>query len=560
MDADMHIASYSQLQLIQRQHLHRMQQQATQAPSQPRSLLLSPNNMNPWCSVGAPAHGTVGTFADLAASATLPNAATLAQRVGGRTDPLFNPQHTSNVYINGLPTFFTTQQLYDLCSEFGTIASVRTFDRLNTPEPSTYGFVLFAEVESARRCIIALRQYSDLHPSFAKTQKIPQPSADAQLNEAFEKRMERLSLFDSSNRLLAANSPQSIAARSAPITSSTPAEVDDSAWRARVSSAPVVLQGGPNGGRSKFANSRPALETVLEDPSAALEAQADVFIQGLPVQIQRPDLDALFAPHKILDDRVCQVMGVGGMPDSISGVMRMKSMSAAHEIQARLHGWRLPGWSYDLKVMVIENQNEEDNDNVFQVQPARAPATAGQWSGIGLGVPPIRSTSQAFPGRRISSMPTGSSAGIGTMASIHAPRPEQGVPARKSSAIEVWAPAPIYTTGIGAVGSERSSPIGADRHAVPAPPLQLDPAFSPRSPTGSGSDGSMSPVSPALTFTSSGRTPIMATIATPRHDDESKNLRGEGAKETGLDLKLGVEEDGDGEVTARAVGLAGLDE
>ncbi|KAG8751957.1 hypothetical protein FRC11_008822 [Ceratobasidium sp. 423] len=498
MDADMHIASYPQLQLIQRQHLHRMQQQATQ--SQPRSLLLSPTNMNPWRAQFYYAQWQV--FISRALTLTLiidadPYlAATLAQRVGGRTDPLFNPQNTSNVYINGLPTFFSTSQLYDLCSEFGPITSVRTFDRLNTPEPSTYGFVLFADVESARRCIVALRQYSDLHPSFAKTQKIPQPSADSQITDAFEKRMERLSLFDSSNRFLAANTPQSIAARTAPMTPSIPAEADDMAWRARVASAPVVLQGGPNGGRPKFGNGRSSLETVLEDPGAAPEAPADLFIQGLPLQLQRPELDALFAPHKILDDRVCQVAGVGGMPDSISGVMRLQSMSAAREIQTRLHGLRFPGWSYDLKVMVIENHN--------------------------------------------------------------------GVPARKSSAIEVRAPAPIYATGIGAVGSERSSPIGSDRHAPPPPPLQLDAAFSPRSqprsPAGSGSDGSMSPVSPALTFTSSGRTPTMATIATPRHDDENRNLRGEGAKETGLQLKLGGEEDGDGEVTARAVGLAGLDE
>ncbi|KAL5638096.1 hypothetical protein ACGC1H_002373 [Rhizoctonia solani] len=557
MDADMHIASYPQLQLIQRQHLQRMQQ------ATPSRSLLSPSTMNPWrLSVGAPAHGSVGTFADLAANSTLPNAATLVQRVGGRTDPLFNPQNTSNVYINGLPTFFSTSQLYDLCSEFGPITSVRTFDRLNTPEPSTYGFVLFADIESARRCIVALRQYSDLHPSFAKTQKIPQPSTDAQLSDAYDKRMERLSMFDSSNRFLAANTPQSVAARAAPMTPSIPSEADDLAWRARVASAPVVL----NGARSKFMNGRSPLETVLEDPIVPPEAQADVFVQGLPLQLQRPELDALFAPHKILDDRVCQVPGVGGMPDSISGVMRLQSMSAAREIQSRLHGLRLSGWAYDLKVMVIENHNEEDNDNVFEVQPRRAaaaaaaPAAAGQWSGIGLGVPPIRSASQAFPGRRISSMPTGSSTGIGTMASIHAPRSEQGVPARKSSAIDIRAPAPIYTTGIGAVGSERSSPIGSTRHAVPPPPLQLDPAFSPRSPAGSGSDGSMSPVSPALTFTSSGRTPTMATIATPRHDDECKHLRGEGIKETGLDLKLGREEDGDGEVTARAVGLAGLDE
>ncbi|CAE6517230.1 unnamed protein product [Rhizoctonia solani] len=540
MDADMHIASYPQLQLIQRQHLHRMQQNDSS-----RSLL-SPSPVNPWrSSVGAPAHGTVGTFADLSANATLPNTATLAQRVGGRTDPLFNPQNTSNVYINGLPTYFSTSQLYDLCSEFGSIVSVRTFDRLNTPEPSTYGFVLFADIDAARRCIIALRQYSDLHPSFAKTQKIPQPSADAQLSDAYEKRMERLSLFDSSNRFLAANTPQSVAARTPPI----PSEADDSTWRGRVVSAPA----GP---RPKLVNGRSPLETVHEDPVVTPEAQADVFIQGLPLQIQRLELDALFVPHKILDDRVCKVPGVDGMPGSIAGVMRLPSMSAAREIQSRLHGLRLPGWVHQLKVMVIENHNEDNNDNPFEVQPSRTPSAAGRWSGVGLGVPPIRPSSQAFPGIRVSSMPTGSSAGIGTMASIYAPRSEQGIPARKSSAIQIREPAPIYTT-VGAVGSERSSPIGSTRHAVPPPPLKLDPAFSPRSPIGSASDGSMSPVSPALTFTSSGRTPTMATIATPRHDDECKNLRGEGTKETGLDLKLGGE---DGELTARAVGLAGLDE
>ncbi|KAB5589618.1 COP9 signalosome complex subunit 5 [Ceratobasidium theobromae] len=491
-----HIASYPQLQLIQRHHrIHRP--------------------------LGAPAHGTIGTFADLAAAAALPTAAALAQRVGGRTDPLFNPQNTSNVYINGLPTFFSTAQLYDLCAEFGTITSVRTFDRLNTPEPSTYGFVLFADMEAARRCIVALRQYSDLHPSFAKvrliagcfwadlvqTQKIPQPSADAQVTEAFEKRMERLSLFDGN----------------------VPSRDDDAVWRTRVASAPGAMQCNP---RPRFARS--PLETVPEDP-AAVEAQADVFIQGLPLHLQPGELEALFVPHKILDNRVCQVAGDVGLPDSISGVMRLASVAAARQVERKLHGLQYPGWPYSLKVMVIDNHGEDDN--VFRVQPGRAPSTAGQWPSIGLGVP-IRTG--AFSARRIVSMP------VGTMASMHAPSP--GIPLRSPTG-DVRDP--IYSTKT-AVGSERSSPIGSERHVA----LQLDAAFSPRPRSGSGSDGSMSPVSPALTFTSAGRTPTMATIATPRHDDESKNIRGEG-EEAGLKLCLGGI---DGQVTALTVGLAGLDD
>ncbi|KAF8755625.1 Mov34 protein [Rhizoctonia solani] len=539
MDADMQIASYPQLQLIQRQHLQRMQQQASQAP---RSLLLSPTDMNPWrASIGAPAHGTVGTFADLSASAALPNPAALAQRVGGRTDPLFNPRtrrmSTLMVFPRSSPLRSSTTcapSLAPLPACALLIAStllslrLRTLNRLVvalSPFASTAIFTLVCQGMFASTS-------RGLYSSTRQTQKIPQSSTDSQLSDAFEKRMEP------------------IASRSAPMAPSVPAEADDLAWRARVVSAPVVLQ-GPNP-RPKFSNGRSSLETVLEDPAVPQETPADVFVEGLPVNIQRSELDVLFAPHRILDNRVCQMAGAPGMPNSMAGVMRLPSLSAARDVEARLNGWRLTGWSYDLKVVVIVNQNDEDNDNPFEVQPGRAPAPAGRWPSIGLGVPPIRSAPQEIAGRRISSMPTGSSAGIGTMASIHAPRLEQGVPARKSSAIQ--GASPIYTTGIGAVGSERSSPIGSDRHAQP---LQLDAAFSPRSPTGSGSDGSMSPVSPALTFTSSGRTPTMAAIATPRHDDESKNVRGEGAKETGLDLKLDVEEGEEGEVTARAVGLAG---
>lgn len=114
--------------------------------------------------------------------------------------------------------------------------------------------------------------------------------------------------------------------------------------------------------------------------------------------------------------------------------------------------------------------------------------------------------------------------------------------------------APIYMTG-SAVGSERSSPVGSDRPMLP--PLQLAPAFSPRARSGSNSssDGSMSPVSPALTFTSAGRTPTMATIATPRYDGE------EGVKiGAGMNVKSVVHDGEDVELTALSVGLAVLDD
>jgi hypothetical protein len=114
-----------------------------------------------------------------------------------------------------------------------------------------------------------------------QTQKIPQASTDTQITDAFEKRMERLSLFDSSSRFLAANAPQPVSAPAhAPMLSPVEAMDTDATWRARIASAPVVMQGAPGTARPKFAGARSPLETVLEDPGAAPEAQADVFVQG----------------------------------------------------------------------------------------------------------------------------------------------------------------------------------------------------------------------------------------------------------------------------------------
>jgi hypothetical protein len=73
-----------------------------------------------------------------------------------------------------------------------------------------------------------------------------------------------------------------------------------------------------------------------------------------------------------LDYRLCKVSGSGGMPGSTAGVMRLvltlkfynyvnpshrlPSLSAARDVEARLNGWRLSGWLYDLKVVVIDNR------------------------------------------------------------------------------------------------------------------------------------------------------------------------------------------------------------
>ncbi|KAG9051272.1 hypothetical protein FS837_009538 [Tulasnella sp. UAMH 9824] len=90
-------------------------------------------------------------------------------------DPFYNPNSTTNVYINGLPPFFTHEQLTRLASEFGKVLSSRVFHRFSQIKPNGAGQQQgsYETIEDATRCVTALRKYSDLHPSFARTQRLP---------------------------------------------------------------------------------------------------------------------------------------------------------------------------------------------------------------------------------------------------------------------------------------------------------------------------------------------------------------------------------------------------
>lgn len=89
-----------------------------------------------------------------------------------KPDPLENPLNTTNVYINGLPLRWTDDDLYRLTRGFGAVKSVKMFTRHLEDKPSAYGFVLFNCVEDAERFILALRQHTQFHPSFAKVRRI----------------------------------------------------------------------------------------------------------------------------------------------------------------------------------------------------------------------------------------------------------------------------------------------------------------------------------------------------------------------------------------------------
>ncbi|KAJ3932355.1 MAG: hypothetical protein NXY57DRAFT_894369 [Lentinula lateritia] len=93
---------------------------------------------------------------------------------GGSYDAADDQQKSPNVYINGLPSHFPEEQLFELAAPFGEIRSVRSFTRHVGEKESGYGFVLFETVEAAEKCIQSLRRFRNLHPTFSKqSHKIP---------------------------------------------------------------------------------------------------------------------------------------------------------------------------------------------------------------------------------------------------------------------------------------------------------------------------------------------------------------------------------------------------
>ncbi|KAF8632696.1 hypothetical protein AX15_001749 [Amanita polypyramis BW_CC] len=201
---------------------------------------------------------------------------------------LDNSSKTPNVYINGLPPHFPEEQLYTLAAPFGPIRSVRTFTRHVKESESGYGFVLFETVEAAEKCIMSLRRYRNLHPTFSKqVHKIP-----------------GISYAQASNL-----SPES------------ESEINNQ-------------ENGSGDGDMSF---KEKMES-LHDPTST-----NLYMEGLPLSIDEATLAALVSPHRISSSRFFQTRLSN--PPRIIAFVRLETRGGAEEIIERLHGRMVRGWN-----------------------------------------------------------------------------------------------------------------------------------------------------------------------------------------------------------------------
>ncbi|KAG8965527.1 hypothetical protein FRC03_000437 [Tulasnella sp. 419] len=250
-------------------------------------------------------------------------------------DPLYNPNNTTNVYINGLRPFFSQAELVKLASMFGKVLSCRVFHRFNhntrgqadgKEQPgSTYAFVLYSSLEDAERCIKSLLKYSDLHPSFARTQRLP-GSRGGLISESLEAE----TLLRSAEKVAATRD----------LGSST-------------------------------------------SSSSYERTSTEVLIQGLPRSATREVVESLLRPHVAQDIRLLPLGTESSNDSRLVAYVRLPSQQAVDETIERLHNRSVAGWTdrdTSVKLHVVVT-------NPVEAQIPTPPSSAGSTSQFSIPSP-----------------------------------------------------------------------------------------------------------------------------------------------------------------------------
>ncbi|KAF7289720.1 RRM domain-containing protein [Mycena indigotica] len=229
------------------------------------------------------------------------------------SEEMDSDEQAPNVYINGLPPRFTEDQLLAIVANFGEVISVRTFTR-GGPVQTGYGFVLFKSMSAAEKCITTLRR-SNLFPRLSKIQS-PLP-------------------MDSSSS-----------------SSSLPTSISSSSS----SSA------GNMGQTSPVLSFRERMARMEDKKST------NVYIEGLPLSVDKQTLLTLAHPHVIMSSRFMK----SKIPNSQTMIafMRMQTRQAAEAVIDFLNGQTVRGWDGSESKILLRIADTLDQRELRRVEAA----------------------------------------------------------------------------------------------------------------------------------------------------------------------------------------------
>ncbi|KIJ38828.1 hypothetical protein M422DRAFT_258475, partial [Sphaerobolus stellatus SS14] len=176
-----------------------------------------------------------------------------------------------------------------------------------------YGFVLFDTVDAAQKCIDVLRSHHNLHPTFAKqAHKIAR-----------------------SPSLINITNPHPSAAGYVP-----------ELGFAHSTSYPHLGLG------SSTSNSSSGIAMGIGGAMGGEEVGGDVYIEGLPMNIDVSTLRVLVAPHVIRGSRFFADTRL--QPPQLVAYIQLDNRAAAQDVRNKLHGRSIRGYSERLHVVFAD--------------------------------------------------------------------------------------------------------------------------------------------------------------------------------------------------------------
>ncbi|KAF8700021.1 RNA recognition motif, partial [Rhizoctonia solani] len=309
----------------------------------------------------------------------------------------FPPQRSCNIHIQNLPEHYEDAELSALCEEFGHIVSVRVFRRPVSAPPSrrlpdgqhsTYGFVLFDNINSAENCVNTLRRrYKNIYPSFARqaAPAVHQPAfvglleamAFGDLHGA-DSNLEGLEQWSNADTVSDPHSQYDPGANAMGPVYHTPTHdiprVSEPTTLASVGSAdniqptlvsaPMEMNIRPHAIAIKPMpppiQSYIAPSTTMDRINSILNSKSILLIvDGLPKDFGVGLLDTLFAPHEIHDVRLHRK----GPTGAVRGSVRVSSRLAALQSIEKLTGMQFGGLAGGLHVRLAEEVPGDHGEN-----------------------------------------------------------------------------------------------------------------------------------------------------------------------------------------------------
>ncbi|KAH0834967.1 hypothetical protein J3R83DRAFT_10676 [Lanmaoa asiatica] len=191
-------------------------------------------------------------------------------------------ERTPNVYINGLPAHFSEQALFALARPFGNIKSVRTFTRHVSEKPTLVFLVLI---------LAHLCRFNDAESAQRCIEGLRKYR---NLHPSFSKQVHRIPGTEYAQHHAAQLTDQ-----------------DENTFKSRMEK--------------------------LKDT-----ASTNLYIEGLPLSIDKESLAALMLPYKIKSSRFFKTKLSN--PPRIIAFVRLETRAAAEETIERLHGRMVRGW------------------------------------------------------------------------------------------------------------------------------------------------------------------------------------------------------------------------